>query len=195
MAYIYLMRHARTIMNIEGKWQGISDSSIPEESMAHFRERISFFKDKGIKGIYSSCLARSIRSATEAASILGIGEIEAIRGFNERDLGLMDGKTNEQIREAFGVVDIFIGSRSIEKIPMVEPWPDFVDRVMKTLDKFRNKDRSLIVTHGGVMRAIYNTLTGSNERRVIFDNGYVMKLEFSDSWKISEIIGSDFNPI
>ncbi|WP_297025829.1 histidine phosphatase family protein [Thermoplasma sp.] len=183
------MRHARTVMNIQGRWQGINDSEIPEESLGHFKERLMFFKDMKITKIYSSCLVRSIRSATIAASILGIDHVEAVRGFNERDLGLMDGKTNDEIFEKFGINDIFIASRAIEIIPMVEPWPEFVKRVMATLDEFREKDGSLVITHGGVMRAIYNTLTGSNERKVIFDNGYILELEFSGSWKISNIIG------
>ncbi|WP_010901048.1 histidine phosphatase family protein [Thermoplasma acidophilum] len=189
MAYIYLMRHAKTVMNIEGRWQGINDSDIPEESLRHFEERIRFLAGKNIKAIYSSCLVRSIKSATVAASILGIDHIETVRGFNERDLGLMEGKTNDEIREKFGITDIYIASRAIESIPMVEPWPKFVGRVMATLQAFSGRDGSLVITHGGVMRAIYNTLTGSNERRVIFDNGYILKLEFSGSWRISEIIG------
>lgn len=187
MKKVYLVRHAKTIMNYTNRWQGRSDSDILPGAIEKLLSSIKSIENEGINKIYSSCIGRAIKSAAAAANVLGLNSIFLDCRFNERDLGLLEGKTVDEIRTKFGIEFLYITSRDIEKLPYVESWPDFVSRVFSGLESLPD-GRTLLITHGGVLRAVYNTLSHSDERRVIFDNGDILVLNKTDSWDIERII-------
>jgi probable phosphoglycerate mutase len=55
---ILLVRHGETVYNVEGRWQGQSDSPLTERGRAQARELARALADEPITAVYSSDLPR-----------------------------------------------------------------------------------------------------------------------------------------
>src|SRR5437879_13343918 len=64
---ILLVRHGETVFNVEGRWQGQSDSPLTERGLAQARELARALAEVSIAAIYSSDLGRAIDTATGGA--------------------------------------------------------------------------------------------------------------------------------
>lgn len=64
---ILLARHGETVFNVEGRWQGQSDSPLTERGRAQARELGLVLADEDIAAIYSSDLGRAVDTAAEVA--------------------------------------------------------------------------------------------------------------------------------
>ncbi len=188
--FLFLVRHGRTVMNSQNRWQGRTDSPLTDEGIVQIKKVSEKLISSGARGIYSSGIQRAITSARIISAITGIPVKGECDGLNERNLGKLEKLTSDEIRAIYGIEFTTITSTEIEKIEGVEKWADFVNRIFTTLNKIRSREDGnlILVTHGGVLRAVYNTITGENIGRVLFDNGHYLKISRNgDAWKIDNI--------
>src|SRR5207248_10883393 len=66
---ILLARHGETVFNVEGRWQGQSDSPLTERGLAQARELARALADEPIAAVYSSDLGRAVDTAAEVAKL------------------------------------------------------------------------------------------------------------------------------
>src|SRR5207247_5573475 len=69
---ILLARHGETLFNVEGRWQGQSDSPLTERGLAQARELGRALSAEAIAAVYSSDLGRAMQTAHEVATLHGL---------------------------------------------------------------------------------------------------------------------------
>src|ERR1700704_485348 len=69
---ILLARHGETVFNLEGRWQGQSDSELNDRGLAQARELGRALADEPIAAVYSSDLGRAMSTAHEVAEPHGL---------------------------------------------------------------------------------------------------------------------------
>ncbi|MGC8609287.1 MAG: histidine phosphatase family protein, partial [Thermoplasmata archaeon] len=92
--FLFLVRHGKTIMNSQNKWQGFTDSPLTEEGINQIKKTAERLKNEGIKGIYSSRIQRAKTSASIISSITAIPVMGECDGLNERNLGKIETLTS-----------------------------------------------------------------------------------------------------
>ena len=153
---ITLVRHAETVSNISGTWQGQTDSPLSDRGrlqVAHLRERMD---GHGAGLLVTSDLGRT-RTTGEA-----IGSGESLANWREFDLGTWDGMRPEEIKERFPEIDrIRFGSGDFQP-EGGESFSDFKIRVRAAFDtlaaRLSDDDHAIVVTHGGVIQTVLGML-------------------------------------
>jgi broad specificity phosphatase PhoE len=97
---ILLARHGETVFNVEGRWQGQSDSPLTERGLAQARELARALADEPIAAIYSSDLGRALHTAREVAAV-HTRPVTADRRLREIDTGAWTGKSRAEITAEF----------------------------------------------------------------------------------------------
>jgi probable phosphoglycerate mutase len=69
---ILLARHGETVFNLEGRWQGQSDSPLNDRGLAQARQLGRALVDEPIAAVYSSDLGRAMATALEVAEPHGL---------------------------------------------------------------------------------------------------------------------------
>src|SRR5438477_8859689 len=93
---ILLARHGETVFNVEGRWQGQSDSPLSERGLAQARELGRALADDPIAAVFSSDLGRAMATAQEVAALHGLAVIPEAR-LREIDVGGWTGKNGAEI--------------------------------------------------------------------------------------------------
>jgi 2,3-bisphosphoglycerate-dependent phosphoglycerate mutase len=93
---ILLARHGETIFNVEGRWQGQSDSPLTERGRAQARELARALADEPIAAVYTSDLGRAADTAKAVAEVHAIDAMEDVR-LREIHTGEWTGKGRAEI--------------------------------------------------------------------------------------------------
>lgn len=93
-----LVRHGETIANVEGRWQGQSDSDLTERGVEQSRGQAAALADEPLAAIYSSDLGRAIATARVVAEAQGL-EVVPDRRLREIDTGRWTGQSGAILRE------------------------------------------------------------------------------------------------
>jgi broad specificity phosphatase PhoE len=96
---IVFARHGETHFNVEGRWQGQTDSPLTERGLAQARQLALALAGEPLVAVYSSDLGRAARTADEVAAPHGLSVITDVR-LREVDVGRWAGLNRTQI-EAF----------------------------------------------------------------------------------------------
>ena len=148
---IFVIRHGRTQCNDEGKYNGKLDEDINEIGIRQAIKASKKVEDLDIDLVICSPLLRT-RHTCEIVNIKKIPVIYDKR-IEERDCGIL---TNKELGE-FYYTD-FWNYYSDKRIAGLETIQDLFERINLFLEdikeKYKNKN-ILLVTHGGVARAIY----------------------------------------
>jgi broad specificity phosphatase PhoE len=97
---ILLARHGETVFNVEGRWQGQSDSPLTDRGRAQAAELARALADEQITAVYSSDLGRA---ADTAAEVAGLHELAVTpeRRLREIDVGNWTGKQRDEINAEY----------------------------------------------------------------------------------------------
>ncbi len=166
MVNLYLIRHGRqnsTLCNtdVELSKEGIAQCGL-------LRERIKKYR---LDAVYSSDMLRARQTAEIINEAFGLPH--GIRAeLREISFGLLEGKTDEYIEEHFRDFNEE-QNKLIDDLPYPggENGTSVYERAMPVLQELveSGKKDILIVTHGGVIRAILAALFGRNQaRRFLF---------------------------
>src|SRR5262249_44458874 len=93
---ILLARHGETFFNVEGRWQGQSDSPLTPRGVEQARQLALAVADEPISAVYSSDLGRATQTAQEIATAHRLNVIADAR-LREIDVGTWTGRTRSEI--------------------------------------------------------------------------------------------------
>jgi probable phosphoglycerate mutase len=94
---IVLVRHGETVSNVEGRWQGHSDSPLTERGRAQARELARALADEQIAAVYTSDLGRAYATAQALAEPHGLNPGAEPR-LREQHVGEWTGRLAAELR-------------------------------------------------------------------------------------------------
>jgi broad specificity phosphatase PhoE len=174
---LLLLRHAQSVWNATGRWQGTADPPLSEEGERQTQRAAARVTGTGSGSgtfdlVVSSDLQRARRTAELLALHLGLAAphwIEA--GLREYDVGEWSGLTHEQIESRWpGAIERFARGE-LSRLPGGEDRAAFDARVVAAGQRVGRRagavgaDRVLVVVHGGVVRSLARA-AGQTEYRV-----------------------------
>lgn len=148
---LYVIRHGLTNCNVEKKYNGKLDEDINETGILQAKKAQEIIRNLDIDLIICSPLLRT----RHTCNIININNVPVIfdNRIEERDCGIYTGK---ELGE-FYYTDYWNYYSKI-KVEGLESIQDLFKRIKNFLDEIKEKYKDkniLLVTHGGVARAIY----------------------------------------
>ncbi len=191
MARLHLVRHGETDWNVQKRYQGSQDIPLNERGRLQAAETAKALKDLQFAGIYSSHLKRAVETA-EIIRGSRDQHIELFTQLKETCYGGLEGKTFAEIEAQYGHrfdLATHHGLSNLEKlhykfVPDVESGYEVIQRVLPALELIAQKhldDDVLIVTHGGVIRALLVHLANHDWSSTKIQNGQVVTFLYEES--------------
>jgi broad specificity phosphatase PhoE len=177
MPSVLLLRHALSTWNVDGLWQGQADPPLSPEGEAQARAAA------GAVGPVDLVVTSDLERARRTGAILAPGvEAAAVPELREFDVGEWSGRTRAEIEAEWpGEIALF-DARQLVAPPGGEDRDTFDDRVRAGVEQVaglirsRRSERSLVVTHGGVIRSLAR-IQGWPEHHVAQLAGYEAEVE------------------
>lgn len=181
----YLIRHGETDFNKKRFFYGKADVSINETGKEQAALLHQLMKGRSISRVYTSQLKRTQETA---AIIFPDQNPTAYKALNERDFGLWEGRTANEIQAAFPLVWEEWLENPFEVTPSkAEPFEKFKERVWSITQEIRETadPEIVIVGHLGVLRLIYQFLvnTEADFWSIDIPQGTALLLEDNDPWE------------
>jgi len=182
---IYVMRHAATTADNDGRVLGRVDEPILSSELEAIKTKAQEFDKEGINLIVSSPLLRARQTAQAIAELLKL-EVREHENFIERDFGILNGLSWEDFsakypEETKGNSRNFQpelkGAETIEEVELR------VKEEMEDLRHHYHHKKLLIVTHSGVIRIIlreFGHYTKDESRSLQIRNLESFKIELPD---------------
>jgi broad specificity phosphatase PhoE len=195
---ILLARHGETVFNVEGRWQGQSDSPLTERGQAQARELGRALSRDRIAAVYSSDLGRSMHTAREVAAPHGL-EVRAEPRLREIHVGDWTGKSRAEIEAQFpGLQQAWARAPGGMRLPDGETLLEAQTRALAFLAEQlpAHVDQTVVViTHGGVGQSILvNSVGGTVDDLWLkerIDNCQISRLEWTPATGLQLIELSD----
>ncbi|MCY3850364.1 MAG: histidine phosphatase family protein [Acidimicrobiaceae bacterium] len=150
MLNVLIARHGQSEWNQLGRWQGQADPQLSEFGFVQASDAAT--NCGSFDAIISSNLQRASQTAAVISEATGIGPVLIDDAFSERDVGLYQGLTREEIDERFpGQLDAGVWPEGWETDETV------LQRVLGGLESLRRQCGDgdvLVVAHGGVIYAL-----------------------------------------
>lgn len=154
---VYLIRHGHLINSHRGVYNGQRDIGLSLKGIARSITIARWFNDKPIRAIYSSDLSRARDGAKIIAVFLRL-EVVPVNAFRERDFGLWEGLTPEEIQTDYRETwDRWIADPVETRPPSGESVQDMQDRIITKLKEVLELHRGeeiILFAHAGVNRII-----------------------------------------
>lgn len=167
----YIIRHGQTNWNKKGKIQGKTDIELNEEGIEQAKEARKNLENCDIDLIISSPLKRA-RKTAEIINETRKAPIVFDKALEERGFGEFEGKIRKEIHDEILDSEILANYNLNKQYKGVETIHDLCDRVWNLIDELKEEyhDKNiLLVTHGGVTRAINGYFNGPNEEGILKD--------------------------
>lgn len=162
MQVMYLIRHAETEYNREGRVQGFTDSPLSElgrQQSHRLRDRI-----RGIRINAAACSPSARATDTAKIALDGAVSFETYEGLREMNLGVWEGRVAADIRKEYPEeIKLWFDRPSRLRLEGGETIRSFRRRVVSTMDTIRalHPDTTIaLFTHGGVIRIYLTGLLG-----------------------------------
>ncbi len=97
---LYLIRHGQSAGNAEGRFGGHGPTPLSDLGRRQAEMTANALAKEGISAIYSSDLPRAVETAEPLAKLLGL-PIHQSPAFRERHVGVLEGLTFDESREAY----------------------------------------------------------------------------------------------
>jgi probable phosphoglycerate mutase len=158
---ITLVRHGQTDWNLEGRIQGSTDIPLNDTGRAQARDAARRLAGTPFDHVYASPLSRARETAEIIASELGLPAPLITVGMREHEFGDAEGMLWDQYVERFRA--------RREDVPGAETVEALTARALASLDRIALAARRrsaprvesvLICTHGGVIRALLEHVSG-----------------------------------
>ncbi|RZC83433.1 hypothetical protein C5167_046219 [Papaver somniferum] len=166
VAEIVLVRHGETTWNNAGRIQGSLESELNEAGWKQ-ADAIAARLGKELKpaAIYSSDLKRAKNTAEMISKAFHIPEVIEVPDLKERHVGSLQGYYWSEIqeKEPEAYLAFFSSEKDLEIPGGGESFNQLCERSVSALEEIASKhkgERVIVVTHGGVLRAIYMAVTG-----------------------------------
>ncbi|TSE02205.1 histidine phosphatase family protein [Skermania sp. ID1734] len=183
MTYFGLVRHGETDWNLHGRLQGSSDIPLNVTGRGQAREAAHRLATRDWDQLVSSPLSRAYETATIIGTALGLTVRETYPELAERHYGAAEGLTDWEAYHQW----------PHGWYPGLEPRRSVAERGLAVLDELAKQypdDAVLVVSHGGVIRAILDVVHTRRSPRIL--NAGVSTLTVDDQgWQVHSINGVD----
>ena len=152
MTDIYLCRHGRTTMNVNGLLRGRLDPDLDLVGFTEARELGELLGGLGLTRVVASPLGRAVETARPIAARAGL-EVETDDRLLDRAYGQFDGASSDDVVEEYG---------SLDAAPGVEPAAEVLARGRAVLDELAADPSDgpiVVVSHDAVIRRLLDALT------------------------------------
>jgi broad specificity phosphatase PhoE len=147
---LLVVRHGQSEWNAIGRWQGQADPPLSE--LGRRQAYVAAASIGALDGIISSDLRRALETAVIIAQQIGVGPVMIDERLRERDAGEWTGLVKSEIDKGWpGYLE------NSQRPPGFEKTKAMVARVVEAVDAIGAKHPGaslLVVTHGGVIRAL-----------------------------------------
>ena len=180
---IIAVRHGETSWNADARIQGQIDIGLNETGRWQAKRVGQALAEEPIAAVYSSDLERAQATAQPISEAKGVPVIPH-EGLRERSFGMFEGKTFDEIHQAWPEH----AQNWRKRIPEWQP-PEggesliqLRERVTRTLEQLAAKhpgEQIVVVAHGGVLDALYRVATGqevNSPRTWELPNGAINRL-------------------
>ena len=202
---ILLARHGETVFNVEGRWQGQSDSPLTARGLAQARALARALADEPIAAIYSSDLGRALDTAAEVAKLHQLTVTTDAR-LREIDTGAWTGKGRTEIAAEFpGGLEAWATQPTSMRLPGGETIFEaqeralafFAERMPPLAERMpaHAAQTVVVISHGAIGQAILVNAMGGTvqdlwlKQRV--DNCQISRLEWTPGHGLKLIELSD----
>lgn len=160
---VCLVRHAESVSNAKGIWQGHGDSPLNDRGKAQVEALRAVVEHEDYDLRISSDLAR----AATTAKALG-RPVEPDPAWREIDVGAWEGLTMAEVGERFPEQIAALQERRPIAVGGGESWLDVFARVDRGIASIRERlgggGRAVVFTHGGIIAALLAGLLGARDR-------------------------------
>ena len=176
MVSIVVVRHAESVWNSEGRWQGHADPPLSEAGTAQARAAARSLSD--VRQIASSDLLRARETAAILADASGTGSVVLDAGLRERNIGPWQGMTTAEIERDYPGA---LGRG--ERPPGWESDELLLGRIFPAIHRLAQQSGSgdvVAVSHAGVLYALegyfgceFERISNLHGRRILVTRGEV----------------------
>ena len=181
---LYLIRHAESAYNAEGRIQGQSDP--PLSALGHRQSQLlaAARGELPVEAVYSSPLARAMDTARPLAEALKL-EIRARPELMELNAGIFQGRSWSELADVFPAEAACWASQDPDfRIPGGESRRELMVRGRAALEAIRvgGERQVAVVSHGGILAAALKSLLRIPAERnpFTFFNASINKLAWDD---------------
>lgn len=164
MTRVYLIRHAETTWNAEGRLQGTLDAPMSERGARQIGRLVEALKQVPLSAVYSSPLERSHVAARALAAAHGL-VARTIDAFREMNQGEWEGRRVEDVAAESGEsLKMWRDSPAETRLPGGETLAEVRQRAVAALTDIAGRHPNAtiaLVAHGGVNKTILLTLLGA----------------------------------
>lgn len=187
MTTLFLIRHGETEWNRSGRWQGHADVPLSDDGRAQARQLAQRLAQErhAFDGIYASDLGRAFETATIIAAAFDL-PVHPLIDLREIHIGDWSGLTSDEIRARFPAqwADFEV-KRDFPRGTHGETMTAFQQRAARVIEELVRRhpgERLLVVTHGGVVRAVlqYVSTFTQTPHDVPIANTSITELHFDD---------------
>ena len=176
MVNLLVVRHAESVWNTDGRWQGHANPPLSRAGAAQARAAAHHLDD--IRGVVSSDLDRARSTAEIIAESLDIGPPICDPGWRERSVGAWQGLTTDEIERRYP------GALAAGNYPSGwESDESLIERVLAAARRTAARIGSgdvLVVSHAGVIYTlerefgcVFKRVGNLGGRRVLVESGEV----------------------
>ena len=163
-----MVRHGQTEWNQQYRFQGRTDVPLNDEGREQAERLAGRLASWPVEVVYSSPLERAVTTAWAVAKPHGLVPV-MLEELVEVRFGAWEGRSI--LREMAGERDAFRAWKRdpfFNMPPGAEDWESIRDRTAKAVETILGgpQERIVVVSHGGVMRALYAVLVGFDPHQV-----------------------------
>lgn len=160
---ILAIRHGETAWNAESRIQGQLDIGLNETGRWQAVRLAQALANEPVAAVYASDLCRASDTGRTVAVARGL-DLQTDRGLRERGFGVFEGLTAVEIEQRFPAAARRWRQREPDFGPAGgEPLLAFTDRAVRAVLALAARHRGqqiALVSHGGVLDAVYRAATG-----------------------------------
>ena len=154
----FLVRHGQTLWNLEGRYQGVTNTKLTEEGQEQAELAAKYLSRVDFKGFYSSPIGRTIETAEIFKKKLGM-DYQISENLKELNFGKWEGlKFDDIILEYGNDFQNWIKNPFENPPTNGESFNEIIKRGNLEIDKIINENEDdsniLLVTHGGFIVAM-----------------------------------------
>lgn len=178
MATLFFLRHARTIMNDEGFWSGVTDCAATEEGLKSAKEGFKPYSNIKFNHFFCSPLRRTIQTLEAILPELpDDADVNIDSRIIERSFGDWEGKPYASVGK--DITELCIQGKV--QPPNGEPYQDVEKRVISFVEDLFNtyydKGNILIVSHASVLRMVRDVFLPEMEKGPIKNSQLIIVTE------------------
>ncbi|KAA0022505.1 histidine phosphatase family protein [Antrihabitans cavernicola] len=185
MTHFALVRHGETDWNLHGRLQGSSDIPLNDTGRGQAREAAHELAGRTWDLLVSSPLSRAAETADIIGEHIGVERTATYPALAERHYGAAEGLTDYEAYYEW----------PHGMYPGLEARADVAERGLATLLKLHREHSDsdvIVVSHGGVIRAILDVVLRTRRSPRILNAGVsTVSIDADEWWRVHSINGID----